>query len=125
MRLDEALKTVRSTPAARWVIGAAIVFGVSTYWLLGSQNSSTIYPVRQKGRVFSVDSIDIEKGDIIRIINDDGNLRHHAFIRDDRFSFDSGDQEPGSTTDIPFTKSGTFSVLCGIHPKMKLIVNVQ
>ena len=125
MLMEKTLKIVRSKPAAPWVIGTAIVCSVGTYLLLDSQSSSTIYPVTQKGRVFSVDSINIEKGDIVRIINDDGNLRHHAFIRDERFSFDSGDQEPGSTTDIPFTKSGTFNVLCGIHPKMKLIVNVR
>jgi plastocyanin len=46
-------------------------------------------------------------------------------VESDRFTFDSGDQEPGSQTDVIFPVSGTFSVLCGIHPKMKLTVHVN
>ncbi len=42
-----------------------------------------------------------------------------------RFSFDFGDQEPGSKTDVVFPVSGTFTILCGIHPKMKLLVRVK
>ena len=40
-------------------------------------------------------------------------------------SFDSGDQEPGSKTDVTFPVAGDFDVLCAIHPKMKLTVHVQ
>ena len=50
---------------------------------------------------------------------------HHAYVDDPEFSFDSGDQEPGAKADIVFTKPGTFDVLCGIHPKMKLVVTVR
>ncbi len=67
----------------------------------------------------------INRGDTIRIVNDDGDLRHHAYIESDTFNFDSGDQEPGSKTDITFPEKGKFTVLCGIHPKMKLSVEVQ
>lgn len=106
-------------------LAAAVTCGGTFYALERSGQSATIYQVTQRGRVFSLSSIDISKGDIVRIVNDDGNLRHHAYVRDDRFSFDSGDQEPGSTTDIVFSTSGTFNVLCGIHPKMKLVVRVH
>ena len=37
----------------------------------------------------------------------------------------SGDQEPGSKVDVAFTELGNFTVLCGIHPKMKLVVHVN
>ena len=56
---------------------------------------------------------------------DDADLLHHAYIDSDTFSFDSGDQEPGSKTDIVFTVPGDFKVLCGIHPKMKMQVHVE
>lgn len=69
--------------------------------------------------------LNIHEGETIRIVNDDGDLLHHAYIESDTFNFDSGDQEPGSKTDITFPKAGTFTVLCGIHPKMKLVVNVD
>lgn len=81
--------------------------------------------VSQKGRKFNPLSVDIVKGGAIIIVNDDGDLLHHAYIESDTFSFDSGDQQPGSRTKITFPVSGEFKVLCGIHPKMKLIVHVQ
>ncbi len=50
---------------------------------------------------------------------------HHAYVESKQFSFDSGDQEPGAKVDITFPVSVTFTVMCGIHPKMKLRVRVD
>ncbi len=86
--------------------------------------SGTRYVVSQRGRAFLPGLITIRQGDTLQIVNDDGDLMHHAYIDNPDFSFDSGDQEPGSRTDVVFTKAGTFTVLCGIHPKMKMVVNV-
>ena len=81
--------------------------------------------VSQKGRSFQPGSLAIGRGDTITIVNDDSDLVHHAYIESAAFSFDSGDQAPGSRTTITFPKSGSFQVLCGIHPKMKLVVRVN
>ena len=67
----------------------------------------------------------IKRGDVVSIVNDDEDLSHHAYVVSDRFKFDSGDQEPGRNVDISFTVAGTFNVLCGSHPRMRLIVTVQ
>ena len=83
------------------------------------------YTVSQRGREFSPGRLDVKQGDVVHIVNDDEDLSHHAYIASDRFKFDSGDQEPGHDVDIPFTVAGTFNVLCGIHPKMRLTVNVR
>jgi plastocyanin len=83
------------------------------------------YSVSQSGREFHPGEVAIKRGETIRIVNDDGDLLHHAYIDSKKFSFDSGDQEPGSKTDITFTAAGDFDVLCAIHPKMKLVVHVQ
>jgi plastocyanin len=45
-------------------------------------------------------------------------------LSSDTFSFDSGDQQPGSKFDVTFSVPGDYTVLCGIHPKMKLAVHV-
>jgi plastocyanin len=42
-----------------------------------------------------------------------------------KFSFDSGDQQPGSVTPITFPVNGDFRVQCAIHPKMLLVVHVR
>jgi plastocyanin len=81
--------------------------------------------VSQRGRAFNPNFLSISKGDTVRIVNDDGDLLHHAYVESDTFNFDSGDQLPGSKTDVVFSVPGTFNVLCGIHPKMKLVVVVK
>ncbi len=83
------------------------------------------FQVSQQGREFRPGRISVKAGAVVRIVNDDGDLTHHAYIASDRFKFDSGDQEPGRNVDIPFTVPGSFNVLCGIHPKMRLAVDVQ
>jgi plastocyanin len=83
------------------------------------------FQVSQRGRAFQPTELSVKRGDVVTIVNDDGDLMHHAYIESDQFSFDSGDQEPGSKVDIAFTASGNFTVLCGIHPKMKLLVRVD
>jgi plastocyanin len=83
------------------------------------------YSVSQKGRAFTPLDVTLKRGDTVLIVNDDADLRHHAYIDSDKFTFDSGDQEPGSKTSIAFPVAGTFEVLCAIHPKMKLYVHVQ
>jgi plastocyanin len=83
------------------------------------------YVVSQKGRAFQPGSLVVGRGDTVTIVNDDSDLLHHVYIESEAFSFDSGDQAPGSRTPVVFRKSGTFLVLCGIHPKMKLLVRVN
>lgn len=83
------------------------------------------YVVSQKGRAFQPGSLVVGRGDTVTIVNDDSDLLHHVYVESEAFTFDSGDQAPGSRTPIVFKKSGTFLVLCGIHPKMKLLVRVN
>jgi len=89
----------------------------------GHAQSETV--VSQKGRQFTPGEMTINKGDAVVIVNDDGDLRHHAYVDSDTFKFDSGDQEPGSKTSVKFPVAGTFDVLCAIHPKMRLVVHVK
>ncbi len=100
---------------------AAAIFGLGT--LVGLALPQ--YTISQKGREFNPGQITIKRGETIQIVNDDGDLLHHAYIDSKEFSFDSGDQQPGSRTDITFPVAGKFDVLCAIHPKMKLEVHVH
>lgn len=83
------------------------------------------FQVSQRGRTFQPGELTIARGDVVQIVNDDGDLLHHAYVESEQFNFDFGDQEPGSKVEVPFTISGDFTVLCGIHPKMKLLVHVK
>jgi plastocyanin len=83
------------------------------------------YGISQKGRQFHPGEISIKRGETLQIVNDDGDLLHHAYIDSPKFAFDSGDQQPGSRTEITFPTTGDFEVLCAIHPKMRLVVHVN
>lgn len=81
--------------------------------------------VTQQGRAFQPATVEINAGDRVRVVNDDGDLLHHAYVDDAKLKFDSGEQEPGTSLEIAFPTAGTFDVLCGIHPKMRLVVTVR
>jgi plastocyanin len=116
MDLLMRLSKFSACPAA----ASALICGVAVAALGASP-----YMVSQKGRAFQPGELTIRRGEAVEIINDDGDLIHHAYLDSERFSFDSGDQKPGSKTDVTFPVAGTFAVLCGIHPKMKLVVRVN
>jgi plastocyanin len=105
----------------------AIAFAAGAFTALGTAMVSAVpdYTISQKGREFHPGEITIKRGDTLKIVNDDADLLHHAYIDSPTFSFDSGDQTAGTATPIVFTVSGTFNVLCAIHPKMLLVVHVQ
>ena len=104
------------------VIMLEIVLSAFVVWEVHAAEGIT---VSQKERTFNPNHLTIKRGDTVHIVNDDGELIHHAYVATDTFSFDSGEQDPGSTTDIRFTADGTFTVRCRIHPKMALVVNVE
>jgi len=117
-----------TSPLRTTVLWVALATVMAVLWQGASRGSAPRLPittVSQMGRAFSIGILSISRGDLIRIVNDDADLQHHAYIDSKDFKFDSGDQEPGSSTDITFPVAGTFTVLCGIHPKMKLVVTVK
>jgi plastocyanin len=87
--------------------------------------ASTTHQVTQKSRSFNPGTIEIRRGDTLRILNDDGELLHHAYVRDGGMTFDSGEQEPGTAVQIRFASAGQFTVKCDIHPRMRLVVTVK
>ncbi|OCX29771.1 hypothetical protein QU42_17460 [Bradyrhizobium sp. UASWS1016] len=101
-------------------MAGAVVAGT----LAGAALGAGPYAISQKDREFRPAEISIKRGEVLRFVNDDGELLHHAYLSSDTFSFDSGDQQPGSKFDVTFSVPGDYTVLCGIHPKMKLVVHV-
>jgi plastocyanin len=119
MGLQTEFLRARRSIAIAFVAGGLTAFGM----LAGSALAD--YSISQKGREFHPGEITIKRGETIQIVNDDADLLHHAYISSPKFSFDSGDQKPGSVTPITFAAAGDFDVLCAIHPKMKLTVHVK
>lgn len=101
--------------------GAALLpaLGAWTVW------AADIPTVTQANRRFQPQQVEVERGGAVRFVNDDGQLLHHLYSTSPAFSFDSGEQEPGRIVEERFPVAGTFIVLCGIHPKMRLVVTVR
>ncbi len=113
---------------SRWMLPLVILIGSAVVLVIKLQqhtSSPANFQVSQRGREFRLGMLNVKQDDIVHIVNDDGDLSHHAYVASERFRFDSGDQEPDGRADITFTVAGTFNVLCGIHPKMRLVVNVH
>ena len=108
-------------PAAKLV---AVAFA-SALCLGAAAASAPHVHVSQKNQAFNPNELAIARGTTLDVVNDDGDTLHHAYVDSSTFTFDSGDQEPGTTIGITFTREGTFTVLCGIHPRMKLKVRVE
>jgi plastocyanin len=102
-------------------IAPAAVAGMLT----GTAIGATPLVISQMDREFKPNNVKIKRGETLQFVNDDGDLRHHAYLKTASFSFDSGDQVPGSKFDVVFTTPGEFNVRCAIHPKMKLVVVVE
>jgi plastocyanin len=94
-----------------------IVIGLTSGGLVAAQ------AIRQKGRVFSIDSITIKSGESLTFINDD-NVPHNIASSSQGNEFNLGSQPPGTSTDVTFTEAGDVQVFCAIHPRMKLTVKV-
>jgi plastocyanin len=80
--------------------------------------------VSQRNRAFAPNQLDIARGTVVHINNDD-NVTHHVFVDSPKMKFDSGEQKIGTTVDLHFDEAGTFSVRCAIHPTMRLTVTVK
>jgi plastocyanin len=78
--------------------------------------------VTMKGFAFNPATVTIKVGETVTWENQDG--ANHNVIADDG-SFKSADFGQGKTFSFTFTKAGTYTYSCHIHPNMKGTVIVQ
>ena len=79
--------------------------------------------IHQQGRAFSSESMTIKKGATLTFLNDD-SVPHNIMSTSKGNEFNLGSQSPGSSTDVVFKESGDVAVICAIHPRMKMTINV-
>jgi plastocyanin len=98
-------------------IALAIISGLST----GAFAATEI--VHQQGRAFSAESINVKKGEPVIFLNDD-SVPHNIMSATTGNEFNLGSQAPGSSVDVVFKETGAVKVICAIHPRMKMTINV-
>ena len=80
--------------------------------------------ITQKGKVFSESEVAIKKGETVVFVNDD-TVSHNIMSNTTGNQFNLGSQAPGISTPVTFDKSGDVTVICTIHPRMKMMVKVS
>jgi cytochrome c peroxidase len=80
--------------------------------------------VSQASKLFAPARVRLGVGQTLTVLNDDTRT-HNVRIFDPRLDFNSGAQEPSESVTIRFPVAGTFEAFCGIHPSMRLQVEVQ
>ena len=80
------------------------------------------HTISQKGKVFSEKKLELSVGQTVNFINDDA-VKHNIIVK--KLEFNGGIAEPGEETKVTFDQAGKFKVRCGIHPKMKMTVQVK
>ena len=79
--------------------------------------------VGQRGRTFSVENLTIKQSQPVTFLNDD-SVPHNVVSLSKGNEFDLGSQPPGTSTAVKFTVVGQVNVICAIHPRMKMVINV-
>jgi plastocyanin len=92
--------------------------------LLSSSLAADSVWVGQQGLRFSSAELTVTKGQVVIFMNND-TTSHNIMVVGEGLSINGGLQSPGAEFRVPFVKSGTYAVSCGIHPKMKLTVTVK
>ena len=99
------------------LIALAILSGLSTGALAATE------VIHQQGRTFSSEAIKVKKGEAVTFLNDD-TVPHNIMSASAGNEFNLGSQAPGSSTDVTFKETGNVAVICAIHPRMKMTINV-
>jgi cytochrome c peroxidase len=80
--------------------------------------------VSQAAKTFTPDRVRLKAGQSLTVLNDDTRT-HNVRIFNPKLDFNSGAQEPKESVTIPFPEPGTYEAFCGIHPSMRLTVEVK
>lgn len=99
-------------------------------WVLSSAGQPPLPPaasvnvVHQAGKQFTPAHVAIGAGEALTVLNDDTRT-HNVRIFDPRFDYNSGAQEPRQTLRVTLPGPGTYEAFCGIHPTMRLTIEVR
>jgi len=97
---------------------------IAVLFLAGAGIAAEPVTVTQKGLTFAPNELALTKGQSVEFVNDDATS-HNIMISGEGVTFNGGLQPAGGHVRYMFTKSGTYMVSCGIHPKMKLTITVN
>jgi cytochrome c peroxidase len=118
-RLDRGPRTARLLVRC----GAAVALGV---FAPAAASWAAVQVIGQHNLKFSQLKVAVRRGDTVTFSNND-DVTHNISVRgsagDD--TEDLGLQKPGVQVSHRFDQAGVYSVVCSIHPRMRLTVDVN
>ena len=91
----------------------------------GSPAAPAAATVTLKNIAYSPASVSVKVGDTVEWVWADGPVPHNIDGASDLGPFDSGSVKTSGTWSFRFTKAGTFTYHCDVHPVMVGTVNVS
>lgn len=85
---------------------------------------NSVMVVDQHRLQFSLPTVTLKVGERLRFTNSD-RVNHNVLISLGGIRTNSGLQKPGEPFEVPMVRAGIYQVTCGIHPRMKMVVNVE
>jgi plastocyanin len=79
--------------------------------------------VSQKGRMFSTNLMTVHRGAFVTFVNDD-TVPHNIMSTSRINGFDLGSQMPGTAVPVSFDVTGIVAVICVIHPRMRMTIEI-
>jgi len=101
-----------------------VLSGFAATMLAAASLAGDSVTVGQQGLRFSSTELTVTKGQVVIFMNND-TTSHNIMVVGEGLSINGGLQSPGAEFRVPFSKAGSYTVSCGIHPKMKLTVTVK
>lgn len=81
--------------------------------------------VMQIKQSFVPSSMEVKVGAVVNFLNAD-DVNHNLYsVSPAGARVDYGVQKPGETAKLAFDSAGVYTVMCNIHPKMKMKVAAQ
>ena len=97
----------------------ALAFAAGSVTALAAERT-----VMQKNKTFSESELELKKGDTLVFMNDD-TVVHNIMSTSAGNEFNLGAQSPGASTSVTLKSAGDVTVMCAIHPRMKLTRKVK
>lgn len=112
-------------PGARAIQGAFILAAAAMLSALGwsAACAANLY-IHQHNLRFSEKEVSLRAGDLLIFTNDD-DVIHNIGIRGADDTQDLGLQRPGATVSRRFNSAGSFLIVCSVHPRMRVKIDVS
>ena len=86
--------------------------------------AASLTSVSQRNRNFEVAELHIARGGAVRFTNDDA-FPHQIAVLGPSLQYESDLIAPHQAVELQFLDFGRFDVRCGIHPRMRMTVEVR